>query len=160
MVSKSNNADMSTLKKEIAGAFVYTRSTCDDERELLALSQRYKASGKDRCHTEFLRDSVIVTRYASTSKADFIGKDGVVSDEVKLLTEKWVQLFKQRFRLPARNNATRTRKRKAEPPTHTAKALRLMQSRRQLLQHRQHQIQQSQRMHHRHQFQLIHRKSM
>ena len=40
--------DVASLKKEIADTFLYTRSTCDDERELLSVAQRQKASGKDR----------------------------------------------------------------------------------------------------------------
>ena len=110
--------DVGGRKEDIAGAFCYTRSTCDDERELLALSHRYRASGEDRCHPEMLRDSVTAQRYAPSSKDDIIGTD-VVTDECKLLTEQWVQLFGARFRvcrqkewlaLVSKNTAQRTAK--------------------------------------------------
>ena len=89
----------SRKETEIAGALCYTRSTCDDERELWALSHLYKASGQDRCHPEFLRDSVVVQRYGATEKSVVVGTGGVLTDECKALTEKWLQLFGPRFRV-------------------------------------------------------------
>ena len=78
--------NVQSRKKEIAGAFCYTRSTCDDERELWALSHRYKSSGQDRCHPEYLRDSVVVQRYGPTSKDAIVGTGNVLTDDCKTLT--------------------------------------------------------------------------
>ena len=88
-------------KQEIAGAFCYNRSTCDDERELLALSHRDNSSGQDCCHSEMLRDSVIVQRYGPNSKDAIVGTN-VITDEFKRLTETWLHLFGSMFRIVGR----------------------------------------------------------
>ena len=85
------------IPKEIAGAFVCTRSTCDDKQELLSVSQRYKASGKDRCHPESRRDSAVVHKYASRCRADIVCKDALMPG-YELLTDKWVWMHGKTFR--------------------------------------------------------------